>query len=68
LKAVYNVQSLRFDFHQVCLWYFLTMEWKRKYDSYVFCFSLGVFFISNHFTFYLFEPDVLPWWFDSYVS
>jgi hypothetical protein len=25
LKAVYNVQSLRFQFHQVCLWCFLVM-------------------------------------------
>jgi hypothetical protein len=45
LKSVYNVQSLRCEFHQVCLWYFLMMEWKTKYDSYVFCFLLGFFFL-----------------------
>jgi hypothetical protein len=30
LKAVYNVQSLRFIFNQVCLSYFLLMDWNGK--------------------------------------
>jgi hypothetical protein len=53
LKAVYNVQSLRCEFHQVCLSYFLLMEWKRKM-------CLICVLLSNNLTFYLFEPGVLP--------
>jgi hypothetical protein len=53
LKSVYNVQSLRCEFHQVCLSYFLLMEWKRKM-------CLICVLLSNNLTFYLFEPGVLP--------
>jgi hypothetical protein len=61
LKSVYNVQSLRCEFHQVCLWCFLMMEWKRKT-------CLICVLLSNNLNFHLFEPGVLPWWFDSYFS